>query len=121
MALAAFHAYAMAIEAAARMDLGEVHAATLVATTALASVENLQGCEYGLEIRAMCADALTRAGSAQANEARHRGRECAKAIGAGVRDIRLRKLFFARGIHRMLLEPGSGISISSVDEPLEVQ
>jgi len=121
MALAAFHSYAMAIEAAARMDLGEVHAATLVATTALAAVENLQGCEYGLEIRAMCADALTRAGSAQANEARYRGREFAKAMGAGVRDVRLRKLFFGRGIHRMLLEPGTGISTSSVAEPLEAQ
>ena len=39
----AFHFYAMAIEAAARVDLGEMHAATLVATTALGAVENLQG------------------------------------------------------------------------------
>ena len=47
----AFHFYAMAIEAAARVDAGEMHAATLLATTALGAVETLQGCEYGLEIR----------------------------------------------------------------------
>ncbi len=51
MALVSFHFYAMAIEAAARVDLGEMHTATLLATTALGAVENLQGCEYGLEIR----------------------------------------------------------------------
>jgi hypothetical protein len=104
MALAAFHVYAMAIEAAARVDLGEVHAATLAATTALGAVENLQGCEYGLEIRALCADALTRAGSPQALVARRRASEYARAMGAAIRDTRLRKLFFARRIHRMFSE-----------------
>ena len=51
MALVAFHFFATAIEAAGRVDLGEMHAATLLATTALGAVENLQGCEYGLEMR----------------------------------------------------------------------
>jgi hypothetical protein len=105
MALAAFHVYAMAIEASARVDLGEVHAATLAATTALGAVENLQGCEYGLEIRALCADALTRAGSPQALVARRRASEYARAMGAAIRDTRLRKLFFARRVHRMFSEP----------------
>jgi hypothetical protein len=38
-ALVAYHFYAMAVEAAARVDAGEVHAATLLATTALGAVE----------------------------------------------------------------------------------
>src|ERR1019366_9160325 len=62
MALVAFHFFAMAIAPAARLALGEMHSATLLATTALGAVENLQGCEYGLEIRSLCADALKRAG-----------------------------------------------------------
>lgn len=120
MALAAFHVYAMAIEAAARVDLGEVHAATLAATTALGAVENLQGCEYGLEIRALCADALTRAHSPQAHGARHRAAEYARAMGAAVRDTGLRKHFFARGIHRMFSELSPDSSTSS-GEPAEMR
>jgi tetratricopeptide (TPR) repeat protein len=105
MALVAFHFYAMAIEAVARVDLGEVHAATLVATTALGAVENLQGCEYGLEIRALCADALERAGSTQAPEARLRAVTYARSLMATVRDPRLRRLFAQRPIHAGLLDP----------------
>jgi|HubBroStandDraft_1064217.scaffolds.fasta_scaffold05743_2 eukaryotic-like serine/threonine-protein kinase len=120
MALAAFHVYAMAIEAAARVDLGEVHAATLAAMTALGAVENLQGCEYGLEIRALCADALTRAGSPQAHGARRRASEYARAMGAAIRDTRLRKLFFTRGIHRMFSEMTPEASDSN-GEPAEMR
>ena len=93
MALVAFHFYAMAIEAAARIDLGEMHAATLVATTALGAVENLQGCEYGLEIRSLCADALKRAGSPQAASAHQRAVDYARALMNSVRDARIEPLF----------------------------
>jgi tetratricopeptide (TPR) repeat protein len=116
MALAAFHLYAMALEAAARVDLGEVHAATLVATTALGAVENLQGCEYGLEIRALCADALTRAASPQAPAARRRAMDYAHAVGLAVRDKRLRKLFFGRGLHRMFFEAAPEVSASTGEQ-----
>ncbi len=64
--LVSFHFYGMAVEAAARIDAGEMHSATLLATTAFGAVETIQGCEYGLEIRVLCADALKRAGSPQA-------------------------------------------------------
>jgi hypothetical protein len=121
MALAAFHVYAMAIEAAARVDLGEIHAATLVATTALGTVENLQGCEYGLEIRALCADALTRAGSPRAPEVRQRALEYAAALGAAIRDSRLRNLFFARPIHGMLSQAGLALPSQGVATPAEAQ
>lgn len=104
MALVAFHFYAMAVEAAARVDLGEMHAATLVATTALGAVENLQGCEYGLEIRSLCADALKRAGSPQAPSAHQRAVDFAQALLGNVRDARLRKLFPNRPAHAALFE-----------------
>ena len=104
MALVAFHFYAMAIEAAARVDLGEMHSATLLATTALGAVENLQGCEYGLEIRALCADALKRAGSPQAPNAHQRAVDYANALVRTVRDPRLRKLFPQRPLNAALFE-----------------
>jgi len=104
MALVAFHFYAMAIEAAARVDLGEMHSATLVATTALGAVEHLQGCEYGLEIRALCADALKRAGSPQAAHARQRAVDFANALERTIRDPRLRKLFPQRPMNAALFE-----------------
>ena len=99
MALVAFHFYSMALEAAARADAGEAHTAVLVATTALAAVENLQGCEYGLEVRALCALALERAGSPQASEAKRRAFEYATALARSVRDPRLRGLFRDRPIN----------------------
>jgi tetratricopeptide (TPR) repeat protein len=104
MALVAFHFYAMAIEAAARVDLGEMHTATLVATTALGAVENLQGCEYGLEIRSLCADALKRAGSPQAASAYQRAVDYARALQNNVRDSRMRKLFTQRPMNAALFE-----------------
>jgi predicted dienelactone hydrolase len=104
MALVAFHFYAMAIEAAARVDLGEMHTATLVATTALGAVENLQGCEYGLEIRSLCADALKRAGSPQAPSAHQRAVDYARALMNNVRDSRMRKLFTRRPMNAALFE-----------------
>ena len=108
MALVALHFYAMAIEAAARVDLGEMHSATLLATTALGAVENLQGCEYGLEIRALCADALKRAGSPQAPNARQRAVDYANALVRTVRDPRLRKLFTPRPLNAALFETTPG-------------
>ena len=104
MALVAFHFFAMAIEAAARVDLGEMHSATLLATTALGAVENLQGCEYGLEIRSLCADALKRAGSPQAPGAHQRAVDYANALMGTVRDPRLRRLFPNRPINAGLFE-----------------
>ena len=121
MALAAFHVYAMAIEAVARVDLGEVHTATLVATTALATVENLQGCEYGLEIRALCADALARAGSPQADEARRRAIAYANALAGAIRDPRLRKLFSNRVASEAPLAAPPEPSAADVARPVEAQ
>src|SRR6185312_3132560 len=95
-ALVSFQFYGLAVEAAARVDIGETHAATLLATTALGAVENLQGCEYGLDIRVLCADALARAESPQAPAAKARAVEFARSVLASIRDPRLRRLFARR-------------------------
>ena len=82
------------------------HAAVLLATTALGAVENLQGCEYGLEIRVLCADVLKRAGSPQAAEAtaaRRRLRERAPRNASAI--ARLRRLFARRAIVVSLAAP----------------
>lgn len=95
-ALVSFHFFGLALEAAARVDAGEMHSGTLLATTALGAVETLQGCEYGLEIRVLCADALKRAGSPQAPLAHQRAVDHAQTLMRGIRDDRLRKLFVKR-------------------------
>jgi tetratricopeptide (TPR) repeat protein len=102
--LVAFHFYALAIEAAARVDAGEMHAATLMATTALGTVQQLQGCEYGLEIRVLCADALKRAASPQAAFARQAAVDYASALVNTIRDPRLRRRFAERPIVTALFE-----------------
>jgi tetratricopeptide (TPR) repeat protein len=103
--LVSYQFYALAIEAAARADAGEMHAATLLATTAAGAVESLQGCEYGLEIRVLSAETLERAGSPEAPEARQRAVEYARALVFTIRDKRLRRLFGKRSIIRQLREP----------------
>lgn len=103
-ALVAYHFYALAVEAAARVDAGEVHAATLLATTGLGAVEALQGCEYGLEIRVLCADALKRAGSPQAPAARQRAVDYATALMATIRDPRLKRRFAERPLVMALFD-----------------
>jgi len=103
-ALVAYHFYGLALEAAARVDQGEMHAATLLATTALGAVETLQGCEYGLEIRVLCADALKRSGSPQAPQARQRAVDYGVALMNTIRDLRLRALFPHRPAIAALLD-----------------
>ena len=92
------------MEAAARVDAGEVHAATLLATTALGAVEAHQGCEYGLEIRVQCADALKRAASPQAPAARQRAVDYAAALMSTIRDARLKRRFSERPLVSTLFD-----------------
>jgi tetratricopeptide (TPR) repeat protein len=103
-ALVAYHFYGTALEASARVDCGETHAATLLATTALGAVETLQGCEYGLEIRVLCADALKRSGSPQAGASREKAVEYAVALMNTIREPRFKRMFLGRPIVAGLLE-----------------
>ncbi|MBW2454263.1 MAG: hypothetical protein JRI68_07125, partial [Deltaproteobacteria bacterium] len=64
-ALVSYHVYATAIEAAARVNSGDTQSGVLLATTALGAVEGMEGSEYGIEVRSLCADAVI---SAVSNE-----------------------------------------------------
>jgi tetratricopeptide (TPR) repeat protein len=60
-ALVSYHVYATAIEAAARVDLGDTQAGVLLATTALGAVEAMEGSEYGIEVRSLTCEAVIQA------------------------------------------------------------
>lgn len=95
-ALVAYQFYGLSIEALARVEAGEAHTGTLLATTALGAIEALQGCEYGLEIRLLCREALMRAGSPELPAATDRALIYAKTILRQIRDPRFRHLFSSR-------------------------
>jgi eukaryotic-like serine/threonine-protein kinase len=102
-AYVAFHFHAMAIEAAARVDIGELHTGILLATTAMGAMETIQGSEYGLSTRALCCAALRRAGSPQAEDMLRRAGLWVKTLSATIRDDELRKRFLARAPAAALL------------------
>jgi eukaryotic-like serine/threonine-protein kinase len=102
-AYVAFHFYAMAIEAAARVDIGEQHTGILLATTAMGAIETIQGSEYGLETRMLCCAALAIAGSPQAAELRRRAGGYAREVHDLIRDPELRQSFGSRRLVAPLL------------------
>ena len=102
-AYASFHFYAMALEARARVDVGEHHTGILIATTALGAIEALQGSEYSLQIRAICCDVLERAGSPQAKDLRHRASLFAQRCADSIVDPHLWRTFMKRPPVRELL------------------
>jgi len=108
-AYVAFHFHAMAIEAAARVDIGEQHTGILLATTAMGAMETIQGSEYGLATRALCCEALRRAGSPQAEDMLRRAAMWVKQLAETIRDEELRKRFLTRlpAAALLLLEPES--------------
>jgi len=102
-AYVAFHFYAMAIEASARVDMGEQHTGILLATTAMGAIETLQGSEYGLFTRALCCEALRKAGSPQAEEMRNRASDHVRRLLSYIRDPVLKGLFLKRRVVRDIL------------------
>jgi tetratricopeptide (TPR) repeat protein len=102
-AYVAFHFYAMAIEACARVEMGEQHTGILLATTAMGAIETLQGSEYGLHTRALCWDALSKAGSPQAEEARRRAADYVGKLLSYIRDTAFRDSFCKRRMVRDIL------------------
>ena len=102
-ALVSFYCLATAIEAAARVDIGEVHTGILLATTALGSVAAIQGSEYGLETCVMCWDTLQRAGSPQAKEANRAAVARIMQIADHIRDERLKGLFLSKPMVKSVL------------------
>jgi eukaryotic-like serine/threonine-protein kinase len=106
-AYVAFHFYAMSIESAARVDIGEQHTGILLATTAMGAIETIQGSEYGLETRTLCCEALETAGSPQAAELKRRAGAYARELHQLIRDPALRESFRARSLVLPLLSEGS--------------
>jgi tetratricopeptide (TPR) repeat protein len=97
-AYVAYHFYAMAVEAAARADIGEHHTGILLATTAMGAIETIQGSEYGLETRALCLEALEKSGSPQALDMQRRGQAYARALYDNIRDPELKQMFLKRAV-----------------------
>ncbi len=104
-AYVAFHFYAMAIEARARVDMGEEHTAILLATTALGAIDTLQGSEYGLATRSLGCETLRVARSPQAVEMRERAARYARSLLEHIRDPLFRHSFVERRIVQALLTP----------------
>jgi serine/threonine protein kinase/tetratricopeptide (TPR) repeat protein len=102
-AYVAFHFYAMAIEARARVEMGENHTGILLATTAMGAIETLQGSEYGIPTRALCCEALARAGSPQSQEIRERARAYVSRLVEYIRDPIFRELFLKRRVVQEIL------------------
>jgi len=102
-AYVAFHFYAMAIEAVARVDIGEMHTGILLATTAMGAIETIQGSEYGLETRALSCEAMTAARSPQAPEMRERAARHARRLLDGIRSPEFHSSFAERPIVTRLL------------------
>ncbi len=117
-AYVAFHFYAMAVEAAARADIGEHHTGILLATTAMGAIETIQGSEFGLETRAHCIEALENAESPQAAEMQARACRYVEQILESVRDPELREAFVRRKmVARLLGKPLTEVSDRVVEAP----
>ena len=102
-ALVSFHIYATAIEGAARIDVGESPTGVLLATTALGSIEAVVGSEYGLEVRALCCEALSKGAPSIAADACLRAVAHVHRVACHVRDHRLRGLFYRRPLVARIL------------------
>ncbi|HTJ83796.1 MAG TPA: hypothetical protein VL400_18885, partial [Polyangiaceae bacterium] len=117
-ALMSFHIYATAVEAAARVDAGEHHTGVLLARTAQGAVENSGGSEYGIEVRALCCEAMRRAAPIAADDLYQRAAAHVKKVTSHIRDPGLKKAFLSRSIvERILIE--AGVSVSDL-LPLEI-
>jgi hypothetical protein len=75
----------------------------LLATTAMGAIETLQGSEYGIPTRALCCEALARAGSPQSHEIRERARAYVSRLVEYIRDPIFRELFVKRRVVQEIL------------------
>jgi len=110
-ALVSYHVYATAIEAAARVDLGDAQAGVLLATNALGAVEAMEGSEYGIEVRSLCCDAVIKAlgkdaasGTTLTTDVCRRALDQVDKLAGYVRDARLREQFHERAPVRSIVE-----------------
>ncbi|HVY49903.1 MAG TPA: tetratricopeptide repeat protein, partial [Minicystis sp.] len=95
--LVSYHAYATAIEGVARVDAGELHTGVLLARTALGVID-AAASEFGIEVRALAAEALQKGAPATARDASLRALNHVKTIASFIRDPRFRALFLQRPV-----------------------
>jgi len=104
-ALVSYHVYATAIEASARVAIGDSQAGVLLATTALGSVEAMEGSEYSIEVRSLCCETVIHALEKDSREGAvptmtadvcRRALNQVDKVAGYIRDLRLRELFFQR-------------------------
>jgi len=111
-ALVSYHVYATAIEAAARVDLGNGHAGVLLANTAFGAVEGMEGSEYGIEVRSLCCEAIIKArgfdtsasGSSLNTDVCRRALAQVDKLAGYVREPELRERFMHRPPVRSIVE-----------------
>jgi tetratricopeptide (TPR) repeat protein len=116
--LVSYHAYATAIEAAARVDAGEVHSGVLLARTALGAVETASS-EYGIEIRALVCEALRKGGVGSAREAAQRALSHARRVLGHIREPRLAFLFLRRPVLARVVAEAEACGVPGAREILE--
>jgi tetratricopeptide (TPR) repeat protein len=117
-AMMSFHLYATAIEAAARVDAGELHTGVLLARTALGAVEATTS-EYGIEVRALGCEALRRASPIAAEDAYQRAAAHVRKVASWIRVPEHRDAFFSRAVvERILFEAGGAEAGSKPPPPL---
>jgi hypothetical protein len=75
----------------------------LLATTAMGAIDTLQGSEYGVATRALCCEALRRAGSPQSEEMRARASEYVRRLLSYIRDPSFKVTFLRRRVVRDIL------------------
>jgi hypothetical protein len=102
--LLSFQLFSLALQAEAAMRLGSPHEAYHLVTMALGPVEAVQGCEYGLAIRAICTRILTELRSPQAAATLQRSLQFTRSIAQRIRSPRLRACFLRREVVQNLLE-----------------
>src|SRR5690606_32065029 len=112
-AYGAFHCYASALEACGRLGMGERHSGNLLGTTGVRARRTLQGSEYGLHTRVLCWEALRKAGSPQAEEARRRASEYVRKLLGYIRDPGFQQSFVRRTMVAEVLGKGTAMSIPS--------
>lgn len=116
--LIGYHVYATAIEAASRVDLGELHSGVLLARTALGAVEGTSASEYGVETRALVCEALRKGAPESASDAIVRAGAHARKVASYVRDPRLRALFLHRPVVDRLIADADALSEAARGGPL---
>ena len=89
-------------------DPAKVFAATSELSKLYRAIETCGGSEYGVEVRALCCEAIRRGSPSSADDAYQRASLHVKKVAGFIRDQDLKRLFLSRPIvERILIEAGT--------------